>query len=102
MTLKALLLEKKSTVTKRWLNEICSEYPVDTSHFLKGQKDRFLNPVGHTFEEVIDGLFDELVSNTPDSEASLVLLNDIIRIKAVQEFSPLQALSFIFLLKDVI
>jgi hypothetical protein len=102
MTLKDLLLEKKSNVTKRWLNEICSEYPVDTSHFLKGQKDRFLNPVGHTFEEVIDGLFDELVSNTPDSEASLVLLNDIIRIKAVQEFSPLQALSFIFLLKDVI
>ena len=102
MTLKALLLEKKSAVTKKWLNKICSEYPVDTSQFLRGQKDRFLNPVGHTFEEVIDGLFDQLVSDTPDSEACLVLLNDIIRIKAVQEFSPLQALSFIFLLKEVL
>ena len=102
MTLKDLLLEKKAALIKKWLNEIYSEYPADASQFLKGQKDRFLNPVGHTFEEVIEGLFGQVLSGTPESEESLLLLNDIIRIKAVQQFSPLQALSFIFLLKKVL
>jgi hypothetical protein len=102
MKLSNLLLEKKSAIVKKWLNEIYDSYPVDTSQFLKGQTDRFLNPVGYTFSQAIEGLFDEIILNDTVSEKLLLLLDNIIRIKAVQSSNPSYAVSFIFLLKQAI
>ena len=102
MKLNNLLLDKKSAIVKKWLNEIYDSYPVNTSQFLKGQKDRFLNPVGHTFSEAIEGLYDEIILSEGNSEKLLILLDNIIRIKAVQSPNPSEAVSFIFLLKNVI
>ena len=101
MNLKDLLVEKKSSIVKKWFDLIIENYPADASGFLKKQKNRFLNPVGHTISEGIDSLFDELL-NGIDSERSFPFLNDIIKIKAVQDFSPSKAISFIFHLKHVI
>lgn len=101
MNLKDLLVEKKSSIVKKWFDLIIENYPADSSSFLKKQKNRFLNPVGYTISEGIDGLFDELL-NGVDSERFFPFLNDIIKIKAVQDFSPSKALSFIFFLKQVI
>lgn len=102
MKLKNLLLDKKSAIVKKWLNEFYDSYPVGTSKFLKGQQDRFLNPVGYTFSQAIEGLFDEIILSDSVSEKLLVLLDDIIRIKAVQSPNPSEAVFFIFLLKNVI
>ena len=102
MKLSNLLVDKKSKIVKKWLNEIYDSYPVSTSQFLKGQKDRFLNPVGYTFSQAIEGLYDEILLNDSVSEKLLKLLDDIIRIKAVQSSSPSEAASFLFLLKQVL
>ena len=101
MKLKDLLSERKTAIVKKWFDLILQDYPADATHFFKGQKNRFANPVGHTISQGIGELFDELV-NGPDSDKLYSSLDDIIRIKAVQDFSPSQALSFIFLLKKVI
>jgi hypothetical protein len=103
MKLKDLLSERKSIVIKKWFDLIFQDYPADATNFFKKQKNRFANPVGHTIFQGIDQLFDELVHG-PDSDSDKVYssLDDIIRIKAVQDFSPSQALSFIFLLKKII
>jgi hypothetical protein len=101
MNFKDLLLERKASILKRWFDAIIDSYPSDSSNFLKKNKDQFTNPVGYTFSEVIHGLFEELL-NGGDSEKYFPYLNDIIKIKAVQEFSPSQAVSFLFLLKNVI
>ena len=102
MKLSDLLLDKKSAIVKKWLNEIYDSYPVDTSQFLKGQTDQFLNPVGYTFSQAIEGLFDEIILSETTSDKLLILLDDIIRIKAVQSLNPSDAVSFIFLLKQAI
>ena len=102
MKLSNLLLDKKSAIVKKWLNEIYDSYPVSTSQFLKGQKDRFLNPVGYTFSQAIEGLYEEVILSDSISEKLLHLLDDIIRIKAVQSSSPSEAASFLFLLKKVL
>ena len=57
--------------------------------------------MGQTLLENIDGLFDEIVREA-DSERVYPYLNDIIKIKAVQNFSPSKAVSFIYLLKRVV
>jgi len=101
MNFKALLSEKKSAIVKKWFGSILDNYPADSSNFLRKQKDRFLNPVGHTISQCIEGLFVEIIQGV-DFEKAYPYLNDILKIKAVQDFSPSKAVSFIYLLKQVI
>jgi len=93
MNLNDLLSEKKSF--------IIDNFPDDSSHFLKKQKDRFLNPVGNTIFQNIEGLYDEILRKG-ESEQICPFLDDIIKIHAVQNFSPSKAVSFISLLKTVV
>ncbi len=101
MKLEELLTEKKSAILKRWFDVILATYPTDTSNFLKKLKDRFTNPVGHTIMEGIEDIFDSLLGNANEEKISQ-FLDDIIRVRAVQDFSASQAVSFIFDLKRVI
>ncbi len=101
MKLKDFLIERKSSILKRWFNKIIESYPSDSLNFLKNQKNRFANPVGYVISEGVNGIIDELAEGL-DPDKIFPFLDDMIRVKAVQEFSPSQALSFIFLLKKVI
>jgi len=101
MNFKDLLSKRKSAIRKKWFDYVIDDYPADSSDFLRKQKDRFLNPVGQTLLENIGGLLDEIILD-PASETLYPYLNDIIRIKAVQNFSPSKAVSFVFLLKRVV
>jgi len=101
MNLKNLLSKKKKSILKRWFDLILETYPPETSLFLKGQKDRFTNPVGATIYQGIEDIFDELLQEM-DSEKISAFLDNIIRIRAVQDFTASQAVVFIFQLKKVI
>lgn len=101
MNLNDLLLKKRSEILKKWFDLIIETYPEETANFLKSQKNQFGNPVGHTILEGIEEIFNELLGR-PSTEKSAVYLDNIIRIRAIQEFSPSKAISFLFLLKRVI
>ncbi len=101
MKLEELLAEKKPDILKSWFDVILETYPADTSNFLRKLKDRFTNPVGHTIVEGIEDIFNSLLGDV-DSEKISRFLDDIIRVRAVQDFSASQAVSFIFELKRVI
>ena len=95
------LTRKKTAILKRWLNVIFESYPPETAVFLKKEKDHFDNPVGSRISQGLDGLYDAFIQE-PDKDKVLNFLDEIIRIRALQDFSPSQALAFIFLLKHVI
>jgi hypothetical protein len=101
MSLKGLLEEKKSSIVKQWVHAIYDSYPADSSNFFQKQHDQFLNPVGHTISECISDIFDELLRDS-EPEKFFPILHDIIKIRAVQDFTPSKALSFLLLLKPVI
>ncbi|EHQ88804.1 RsbRD N-terminal domain-containing protein [Desulfosporosinus youngiae] len=96
-----ILAAKKSTISKRWLEMIIASYPNDNSGFLMNQKDRFSNPVGYTFSTGIDGIL-EVLAKGEDFAESVQFLNDIIRVRAVQDFTPAKAMAFIFQLKTIV
>ncbi|HEC96678.1 MAG TPA: hypothetical protein ENI58_00730 [Nitrospirae bacterium] len=103
MELKGLLIEKKAAILSKWFDLILESYPSDTSTFLKKQKNQFANPVGHTISEGIEGLFDGLLKEVnSDSDGVSPFLDNIIRVRAIQDFTPSEAIGFIFLLKKVI
>ena len=101
MRLENVLEQKKALLLKKWFELIVQTYPADTSKFLKTQKDPFSNPVGKTFSRGLDALLDLLLKGW-DSETVASFLDPMIRIRAVQDFTPAQAVSFIFSLKQVI
>lgn len=101
MNLKQHLLEKKPAILKKWFDAVAETYPKDTAGFLKKQKAQFTNPVGYTISEGIEGLFDALHQGMIPSTVSS-FLDAIIRIRAIQDFAPSQALAFILQLKKVI
>lgn len=103
MGLEILLAEKKSAVVKKWFEHVVDTYPPDTSRFLKQQKDPFANPVGSTTMESLKGVFEEMLKAQPDRDLLSAVLDPVIRIRAVQAmFTPSQAVSFTFILKQIV
>jgi hypothetical protein len=101
MRLNNLLAQRKTAIIKNWFALAVETYPPDTASFLKKQKDPFANPVGRTISIGLEALFNELLKEM-DYEIITSFLDPIIRIRAIQNFSPAQAVSFIFLLKKAI
>jgi len=101
MTLKELLVEKKAAILERWFDQMLKTYPVEFREFLREQKNPFSNPVGSTFRGGIEGLFQAILRPVDPAKVQS-FLDDIIRIRAIQDFSPSQAVAFVPLLKEVI
>jgi hypothetical protein len=86
-------------VLEKWCRLVLDTYPADASSFFQREGDRFVNPVGYVISQEIKTIYDELLHGMNlDKLASS--LDEIIRIRAVQGFSPSQAAGFIFLLKQ--
>ena len=101
MRLNTLLTKRKTAIVKKWFAATIETYPSDTAKFLKSRKDPFANPVGRTLYQGLEVLFDELLKEM-DHDVMRSVLDPIIRIRAIQNFSPSQATGFIFFLKNVI
>lgn len=101
MELKNLLAEKRGSILERWFHLIIQSYPPETAKFLKRKKDRFANPVGHSIITGTESIFDALVGEA-GSESIPEFLDQIIKVRAIQDFTPSQAVAFMFLLKTVI
>ena len=101
MVLEDLLLQKKASILERCFHLILETYPAETSRFLKQEKDRFINPVGSTISHEIEALYGELLQEMNAGKLA-ASLDNIINIRSVQDFSPSQAIAFVFLLKQAI
>jgi hypothetical protein len=101
MNLSTLLEQKRKGILKRWYSCIMESYPTDVSSFLISEKDRFANPVGYTILSGIETLFDEVTHGT-NHDRVINALDSIIRIRAVQDFTPSQAIAFVSLLKTAV
>jgi hypothetical protein len=101
MDLLTHLAQKKSTIVKQWFDRLTATYPPDTTQFLRNQKDRFANPVGQNSLKSLNDIFDHLLMAF-DRAAAQPLIDPIIRIRAIQNFTAAQAVCFVFDLKDII
>jgi hypothetical protein len=95
------LAAKKQEILKHWFQVTVDSYPAETARFIKNQKDPFANPVGHTTHQSLDKLIDALISGAGRDVMTLAL-DPILRIRAVQSFTPSKATAFVFSLKQII
>lgn len=96
-----LLSAKSPAISEKWLNTVLGLYPAETALFLKKEKDQFSNPIAH---QLARGLREILAVLAEDqgAEAAAAALDEVIRVLALQELPPSQALAFVFYLKHIV
>ena len=99
--LEKILEKNKTAIVKQWFNLAAQTYAIDTAQFLKSKSDPFANPVGNAMMTGLDGILEQLI-HTLDPKALNSHLDSIIRIRAIQDFTPSQATAFILSLKKVL
>ncbi|MCJ7563160.1 MAG: RsbRD N-terminal domain-containing protein [Candidatus Aminicenantes bacterium] len=101
MTLRDLLRENKSEIVRRWQEYVLAAHHADATRFFMTEGDRFANPVGYALRSGTDAIFDGLV-NGMSAEEVCRHLEPIMKARAIQDWPPSQAVSFVFALKGAI
>jgi hypothetical protein len=99
MELTEALAVKKDEILSLWIARTLDSYV--SPGFFKSSKDPFANPVGSNISAGLTTLFELLLANA-EQQAFASALDQVIRIRAVQEFTPAQALAPFLELKWVI
>jgi hypothetical protein len=99
---EAYLRDRQKDLAERWFNRAMDTYPVDSAKFFKSNKDPFANPVGNTLNRSIGLVCAEVIKKKMNPKALQEALEPIVRIRAVQEFSAADALSFLLDIKPII
>lgn len=92
-------MEKK--ILEQWFTRAVDVYPAEAAGFLAAESDPFRNPVGHTLKENLAALLRELLGGM-DAARLQSALENLIRIRAVQDLTASQAVGFIFLLRPIL
>jgi RsbT co-antagonist protein rsbRD N-terminal domain len=93
--------DKRRTVAQQWLAAAIKEYPPSTANFLLREDDPFRNPVGAALKDGIPRLVENLCGGMDPHEVSQAL-EGIVRVRAVQDLSPRQAVEFVFELRAIL
>jgi hypothetical protein len=95
------LSKHRDAVVAEWYERVISQYPPETARFLRQQPDPFANPVGTALREELGPLYDAFVAGGAGDRIEQSL-DRIIRVRAVQDFRPSQAIGFLIELKQLI
>jgi RsbT co-antagonist protein rsbRD N-terminal domain len=93
--------EKRRAVARQWLAAAVKEYPPSTANLLLREEDPFRNPVGAALKEGIPRLVEELFGGMDRHEVSQAL-EGIVRVRAIQDLTPRQAVGFVFELRTIL
>lgn len=91
----------RSGLLDAWMQITAQSYPAETARHLLQEQDPFRNPVGHTMREVLPALLDVVLGRIPEDDAAAPL-ERLIRIRAVQDLTPGQAIGFLFQLNPLL
>ncbi len=94
-------MKTRARILEQWLDRTLDCYAGETVAFLQREPDPFRNPVGQTLQQNLTVLLQELF-NGPDLATVQPALAAMVRLRAVQELSPGQALGFLFQLRPIL
>jgi RsbT co-antagonist protein rsbRD N-terminal domain len=88
-------------LAEQWFAQTLESYPHLASPFLASEKDPFRNPVGHALRSGMAILLQELLGDMNAANIAAAL-DMIVRIRVVQDFTPSEAVGFVFLVRSIL
>lgn len=102
MALRDLLAERRSAICERWLDAVLGEYGPETASRWRRERDRFANPIGHALSAALPELLAVVTSDRELDERTELALEEIVRIRSIQDFTPSRAVGFVYLLRGAV
>lgn len=99
--LEEFLERNKKSILNKWLTLILEDYPPETRRSWKIPRDPFANPIGSAFSRGTEGMWEGLRKGLEPKDLA-AFLDPMIHIRAIQDFSPSQAIGFVWGLKKII
>lgn len=100
-SLQQLMQDNRKKLLDQWFHQFIGAYPPETVKYFERVENTFANPIGSNVHRSLVAILDELLSEQ-DADKIYNDLEMIMRIKAVQDVSPSQAIAFVFGLKSII
>jgi hypothetical protein len=101
MDFQTALENNRAKIITLWFDATIRTYPEDTARMFARVKDRFDNPVGSLTLQSLEDTFSCLLGPL-DPQAAESALDPVMRIRAIQSFTPAHAVGFVFELKTIV
>jgi len=94
-------MNAESQILEKWIGTLAAFQPENAAAVCQPKPDPFRNPGAHAIRQSLTQLWEELRGNM-NSEAIDSALDTILRIRAVQDLSQNQAVSFVIQLRSIL
>ncbi len=101
MQIGKIILRQKQSIITQWRQSIIGSYPAESGSYLLENKNKFANPIGFTLANSLPVIVDAVIDGCLSADAKKSL-DDIIKIRAVQEFKPSEAIGFVASLRAIV
>ena len=102
MSTEDIISTRREQAIQKWTEAVFAMYPFETTGFIRTQTDRFANPVGYATRAAAAAIYDAATGQDVEISEVQDAVADLIRIRAVQDLQPEQAVGVIFLFKPVL
>ena len=93
---------EREQILARWNEAVFATYPLDMAGLARTREDQFRNPGGHAIRLALEEIY-TAVSGLLSSEKLLRdALEMFVKLRAVQDFTPVRALGVMYLLKPLL
>ena len=99
--LQQLMRDNRKELLDQWFHQFIGAYPPESVKYFERVENEFTNPIGSNVHRSLVAIFDELLGQQ-DADKLYGDLEMIMRIKAVQDVTPSQAIAFVFGLKSIL
>jgi hypothetical protein len=94
-------MRASTDILDAWFEKTIGIYPEQARGSISQSSERFRNPVGFAVRESLAKLLEELAGEM-DVERAGNAVEEIVRLRAVQDCSATDAVSFVFLLRKIV
>ena len=91
MSTEDIISARRDAAIQKWTEAVFAMYPFETTGFIRTQRDLFANPVGHATRAAGEQIYDAVTGRDVDMEKVHASVAALIRIRAVQDLKPEQA-----------
>ncbi len=92
--------QEQDTILTKWLADFFKHHSLDAVGVSRTVDDKFLNPVGHTVKTALKYLYPAILGDDVEQEEIKKQVQELMRIQAVQQLSPAQAIVPLQALKE--
>jgi hypothetical protein len=93
---------EQEAILAKWSEAVFSAYPLDMTGFSRTKEDQFRNPGGHAVHLALEEIYASVSGRLSSEKLLRDSLEMFVKLRAVQNFTPVQALGVVYLLKPLL